>query len=449
MALDPVLVEKIQSFDLADYRPIFKRELELGDPLSPKAGNMATVITGMRRSGKTYRMFQAMGELIEGGIAPDRIVYFNFEDNRLDPVTARTGDAMIETLRSLRPSAMEQGVYLFLDELQEMDGWGKWLRRIIDTTRSTIYVTGSSSKMLSAEYSTELRGRSVEYVLYPYSFREYVKQHHPRIDVDARGFSAANRVALQDAFRQYLRVGGFPAVQGLPQAKAVSALQGYVQRVVARDVIERHGVRNSRAVTAFALKTMALSGRPLSLRKVANEISSSRTPVGRETLADVLGFFEESFLVLGVGERSRALVQGNSPTKAYPIDPGLARANAPASARDDGQSLECAVCVELSRRLPSSRFDALSYVKTRKHGYEVDFVVGDALLGDEIGLFQVTASLSDEKTAERETRALFEAMEEYGVDRSTIIVGEGEERVLERDGKTVECVPAWMWFLGR
>lgn len=447
MAVDPVIVEKIQSFDLNNYLPLVKRELDVGKPLAPKAGNLATVITGIRRCGKTYRLFQVMEELVQDGVDPARIVYFNFEDDRLDPVTPQTGDAMLEAIHFLRPQALEEGVYLFLDELQEMERWGKWLRRIIDTVRATIYVTGSSSKMLSAEYSTELRGRSLEYVLYPYSFREFVRYHVPRIDVDAKGFSVADRVALESAFDAYLKTGGFPAVQDLPEAQAVLSLQGYVQRVVTRDVVERHRIGNVRAVSAFARKIMALAGRPLSLRKTASEFKSGDISVGRELLAETLDYFAEAFLVLNVKERSRALGAQNTPIKAYPMDTGLARANAPASARDEGQSLECAVCIELSRRLQSNRYDALSSGKTRGHGYEIDFIIGDAPIDGELQLIQVTRSIENENTLERETRALAEGMREFGVTRATIILGEGTAQTLTQDGYTIDCIPAWQWFL--
>lgn len=114
----------------------------------------------MRRSGKSYRMFQEMDELIRQGVGPNLICYFNFEDNRFAPVTAQTGDEVLDTFYELHPEALTDGAYLFFDELQEMQDWGAWLRRIVDTRKATIYVSGSSSKMLSTEIATEFRGRA-------------------------------------------------------------------------------------------------------------------------------------------------------------------------------------------------------------------------------------------------------------------------------------------------
>ncbi|MEC4295406.1 ATP-binding protein [Adlercreutzia shanghongiae] len=446
--MNETILEKIQGFSLDAYRPIFPRELNLGEPLEPKAGNLATVITGMRRSGKSYRLFQAMDSLEQCGVESSRMLYFNFEDDRLDPVTPRTGDDVLEAFFYLHPEAPTEGCYLFFDELQEMTGWGKWLRRIIDTTKATIFVTGSSSKMLSAEFSTELRGRTLEFIQYPYSFREYVRFHYSNIDTDAPAFSTTDRVRLQGAFRDYLRRGGFPAVQNQSEPQAVSMLQGYAQRVVARDVLERHDLGSPRGITAFSRKIMRLCGRLLSLRKTENELKSAGFPIGRALLSDALSYFEEAFLIYSVRERSRTVTdKDGGMAKAYPIDPGLARANAPASTIDEGQALEDAVCIELLRSLDVARDAAVSYLKTKEHGYEVDFVAGDALFDSDIQLVQVATNLEGEKTRRREYRALWEAMSEFGLKESVLVIEEGFEENIERGGRVIHCIPAWKWFL--
>ncbi len=446
--MNPVIAETIRGFSLELYRPIMPRELNLGKPLVPRAGNLVTVVTGMRRSGKTFRLFQVMDELVAAGVEEGHILYFNFEDERLAPVTPRTGDEVLETFYTLHPEALSEGAYLFFDEIQEMEGWGGWLRRIVDTTRATIYVTGSSSKLLSTEISTEFRGRSIEFVLYPLSFRETLRFSRTDVDPDSQAFTMAERLMLQQRFAAYLREGGFPAVQGLPSAQAVPVLQGYAQRVVARDVIERHDVRVPRVAADFARRVLSMNGRTLSLRKMENAFRSAGHRTSRTYLSEILNYFDEAFLVRVIGERTRlSAPEGNTMVKAYAVDPGLARANAPASARDDGQSLEDAVCIELLRRVETTREGAVSFLKTRTHGYEVDFVVGDALFDEGLALYQVTESLEGEGTFERETRALWEAMSELGLDEATIVVGEGSERDIERDGLRIHCTPAWRWFL--
>ena len=138
-------------------------------PCFPRAGNLVSVVVGMRRSGKTYRLFQEMRRLLDDGVPPAQMLYFNFEDDRLKPLTSAVGDAVLDAFFELHPEAHERGAYLFLDEVQEIEDWGTWLRRIIDTKKVTVYATGSSSKLLSADVATAFRGRSVGCALLPMS----------------------------------------------------------------------------------------------------------------------------------------------------------------------------------------------------------------------------------------------------------------------------------------
>lgn len=443
------IVEIIGSFSLDDYRPIFPRDLDLGEPLMPRAGNLVTVIAGMRRSGKTYRMLQVMDQLMALGVSRERILYFSFEDTRIDPVTPETGDQVIETFYSLNPDALEGGAYFFFDEIQEMDNWGKWLRRVVDTMKATIYVTGSSSKLLSEEITSAFRGRSIEYVQYPFSFREFVRYRDPELIKPSHVHSMQSRLTLEGLFDEYLLVGGFPAVQDMPEPRRINLLQGYVQQVVSKDVVERHNISNPDAVVQFTRKALASNGRAFSLRKTANQMTSAGIRVGRNSLSDYLKYLKNAFLITGIDEFSLSLNERASAIeKVYAVDPGLARANAPASVRDDGQALEGAVAIELERRAGAgSRAGRLSLLKTARHGYEVDFVEGDALFGEVYQLIQVSNSIEDEGTRARETRALWEGMEQFGLSTSTLIVGKGKDAMLEQDGAKIEVVPAWKWFL--
>ena len=159
--MDRLVARIMQDFSLDLYEPIYPRALDLGTPLLPRAGNLVSVVVGMRRSGKTYRLFQEMRRLLDDGVPPAQMLYFNFEDDRLKPLTSAVGDAVLDTFFELHPEAHERGAYLFLDEVQEIEDWGTWLRRIIDTKKVTVYATGSSSKLLSADVATAFRGRSV------------------------------------------------------------------------------------------------------------------------------------------------------------------------------------------------------------------------------------------------------------------------------------------------
>ena len=442
-----LIAETLASFSLDDYRPIHPRDLDLGKPLKPKAGNLVTAITGMRRAGKSYRLFQEMDALLQSGVSSEQILYFNFEDDRLAPVTPEVGDLVLESFFAIHPIALKKGAYFFFDELQEMENWGTWLRRVVDTNRATIYVTGSSSRMLSREISTEFRGRSISYEQAPYSFVEYAKVRSPRLDLSQQSLSRAARLATQDLLATYLDQGGFPAALELSNSQRIHLLQSYVQRVVARDVVERNNLSKPQVATLFAQTCIGLNGRGLSLRKIANDFKSRGLTTNRTSLSDMLGYFEDAFLVHTVKERSRALRENdNTLPKVYVVDPGLFCANAPASVSDEGQRMEQVVYLELRRRENAGRRGSISFLKTEEHGYEVDFAVGDAVYDDGLALYQVAENLDSAEVRDRETRALWEAMRERGCQRSMLIVGDGVAEALEQDGFRIDVVPLWDWL---
>lgn len=438
----------LQEFSLDAYRPILRRSLDLGDPLAPRAGNLVKVVVGMRRSGKSYRLFQEMDALLARGIPQSRICYFNFEDDRVQPVTPRTGDEVIEAFRYLNDVGERDGLYLFFDELQEMGGWGAWLRRLVDTTWATIYVTGSSSKMLSTEVATEFRGRALDFELLPYSFREVAEGSDalsPHVDDPAP--SPAVRTGFEALLDRYLERGGFPAVQGLPRPQASALLQSYTRRVVARDVVERHDLGRPRVVSALAGRLMGMNARQLSVRRIESDLRSAGLTTGRGYLAELISYLEDAYLLFRVRERSRSLSEGSTARpKVYAVDPGLSLANSRAGACDRGQRLEDAVYLELRRRNPMLRDGGIASLRTRDHGYEVDFAVGDVLDGSP-QLIQVCESMDDAATADRETRALWEALGQTGGSEATIVAGDGGEKVFERDGRRIVQAPAWRWLL--
>ena len=446
--MNEIIASTLRDFSLDAFRPILPRDLDLGAPLPPRAGNLVKVVIGMRRSGKSYRLFQEMDRLLAAGVPANRICYFDFDDDRLKPITPLTGDAVLKTFYTINPSALSEGAYLFFDELQEMSDWGSWLRRIVATRKATIYVSGSSSKMLSREIATEFRGRALDFELLPFSFREYAAAKGvPGINAVAR--STEEVLCFEGACRTYLREGGFPVTFELSESQSVDLLQAYVQRVVARDVVERHNVKQPRVAALFAQRLLGLNARQLSLRKTANDLRSAGLPTTKETLGDLLAYYQEAYLVFAIRELSFSMAESTtSQPKVYAIDPGLALAGGLAHAEDEGQWLEDAVYLELRRRMPGMRRDAISFLRTRTHGFEVDFVVGDALSGELYDLYQVCVDASDAATHEREVRALWEALSESRLEEATLVVGRGSETTFERDGKRIIQVPAWKWLLG-
>ena len=272
-------------------------------------------------------------------------------------ITPSVGDEVIETFCSMHPESLDTGLYLFFDELQEMQNWGAWLRRIVDTTKATIYVTGSSSKMLyKRNFHRNFEDRALDFELLPFSFREFVRargiaESELLSRNEAAGYSTKERLMLSAALISYLEEGGFPAIEGLPTPQRVTLLQSYVQRVVSRDVVERYDIARPRVASALARRLLGSNGKPLSIRKMENELRSAGLATSRVLLGDLLEYFEDAYLVFRMKDFSMSLKESTTSTsKIYAIDPGLAAASSMASARDDGQRLENAVYLELRRR---------------------------------------------------------------------------------------------------
>ncbi|NOQ21173.1 MAG: AAA family ATPase [Candidatus Aegiribacteria sp.] len=405
---------------------------------------MASVIIGMRRSGKTCLLFQEIRRLIDSGVDPGHILYLNFEDDRLQPLESGILDRVLEAFFRINPGARSGKSYLFFDEIQIVDGWSRFARRVLDTEETNLYITGSSARMLSTEVATEFRGRGYSVEVLPFSFSEALL--HRGIQIPQSTPGPRLRSKLEAAFDEYLRIGGFPDVQFLEESQRIQVLQDYVELVLLRDIIERHEVRNMHAVRYFSLALLQSSGTLVSVNKQANYLKTLGIAVGKDTLYSLLDFFIDAFLLFTVPKFHRSLrVRESNPRKIYAVDPGLAFAVMPAVASNLGARLETAVYLELRRRLPTRREGMISYYVTEA-GHEVDFVVGDTVHGGATELIQVCADISGQEVLNRELRALSEAMVELGLTESLIITNRFRESI-PVEGGIVSFVPAWNWML--
>lgn len=424
---------------------LVNRDLSLGAIDAPEAGNLVKVIVGMRRSGKTYRLFQEILRLEEEGISENRICYFNFDDDRLRPYPSDAIDRVLEIFFELNPIAREQGAYLFFDEVQDVPGWDITARRIVDTEKATMFVTGSSSRLLSSDVATEFRGRSVTYELLPFSFRERVRCD----DIGIRGESPLGKVEVskaKSAWRSYLVHGGFPASMGRSDDERVSLLQSYVQMTVARDAIERHRFSNPSFVANLARIAVSSSGRDFSISRIDGWGKSLGYSPGRAAIAEMVDALEDAHLVFGVFQFTHSVHRlRKGGYKLYAVDPGAMIAMAPATTDGLTRALETAVYLELRRRFAVRRLSSISMLKLAS-GREVDFVVGDEAFGQAYELYQVCYSMRDDATREREFAALEEAMQRFGLDCGWVITMD-EEGDFAREAGTVHVVPAWKWAL--
>ena len=371
----------------------------------PKAENLIKVAVGMRRSGKTYFLFQTIRELLSENIPLERILYLNFEDDRILPMDHKAMGRLIDSWYTLYPQHHNQECYLFLDEIQNIEGWPLVLRRILDTKNIKIHVTGSSAKLLSKEIATVLRGRSLSIEIFPYSYLEYLTAH--RQELPSKPFGQKALDYHRRYLLEYFRSGGFPGIQFMPQNEKLEALQSYVESVIFRDVVDRYQISNialMKYFIGFLLKNIATQ---FSINKFYNDIKSQEHRVGKDTLYSYLEYLEDAFLVFTVPIFTESLRHmQTTPKKIYAIDNGLILANSFNLSDNLGKLLENQVYLDLRREGKK-----IFYYHT-SDGCEIDFITQDAQ--GKYEMIQVVWDISDSKTLEREKRALDQAEKELG-----------------------------------
>jgi predicted AAA+ superfamily ATPase len=433
IGLDELIDRLIAEFQERDLPRVTPRALSL-----PGLPGKADVIVGMRRSGKTFFLYQQIAERLAAGIDRGRLLYLNFEDERLLPLAAADLSRIPEAFYRRFPASREEPCWFFFDEIQNVPGWETFIRRLLDTEKAALVLTGSSARLLSREIATSLRGRSLSTEILPFSFAESLR-HEGLEPPEKWPPGAQTRSQLEHRLEHYLESGGFPEVQGISQDLRVRVLQEYIDVVIFRDVVERHGVDNLPALRYLERKLLASPAGRFSVSKLFNDLKSQGMKVGKDTLYEYLAHLEDSFLLFTVAvASSSARVRQSNPRKCYPIDPALAAAVSFRASGDFGHLLETVVFLELRRRRRS-----VAYVATQS-GYEVDFLAEDSRGTRE--LVQVCADLEAPATRQRELRALEEGMKETSCERATLVTLR-EESSVEIGGQPVRIVPAWRWLL--
>jgi len=398
--------------------------------------NSATVVTGMRRTGKTYVTYQRMRALVESGVPLERIVHVNFDDDRLKGVRLEHLRLIGDIHAEMHPDAAKERCWYFLDELQDVKGWELYARRLLDSHLVQLCLTGSSSKMLSGEIATQMRGRSIDVEVFPLSFAEFMRFNSLVKAIPTEPYSSRTAGILRHAMLRYLEEGGFPDVQGDDFRVRVKTLQGYVDAVLYRDIIERHKVPSVQSLRYTLEYIKHNFAHKISTRAISGVLKGLGLSDSREYISDYLDWLEQAYLVYRVPIRTDSLaVRRMNPDKFYLVDTGLARAVTPKSDASCGWLLENLVFLALRRG-----FNKIEYYNT-KNGDEVDFLVTDRATKKR-RLVQVSWELSSAATEQRELTALKDARSEIKVNDCTIVTWDDE-----RDEEGVRIVPAWKWCL--
>ena len=377
------------------------------DARLPAVPGKAVAVVGMRRSGKTTFLWQCLADRLTAGAPREALLYLNFEDERLADLQAADLQWVVEEYYRLVPHLRDRRrVTFFFDEIQVVRGWDTFARRLMDSEQADLFLSGSSARLLSREVATSMRGRAMEVLIHPFSFREALRHAGAEPDRSGSAWSKALRTEIDGRLREYLTVGGFPEAQGVPVRDRIDLLRTYVDVAILRDVIERHGVSNPLPLRSLQRHLLTNPTAPFSVQKFYDSLRSQGISVGKDTLHTLLGYLEDTFLVRVIAlhtasERQRMI----HPRKVYPVDPGLIPVYERTGRLNLGHALETAVLVELERRGCE-----VSYVRTGE-GFEVDFLARSP--EGHWMLLQVCADLADPGTREREVRALAAAAAEY------------------------------------
>jgi predicted AAA+ superfamily ATPase len=397
------------------------RELEV-----PRRKDRVISVIGPRRAGKTYYFYQLMGE--------DRAnsLYLNFEDTRLMDVTFKD---IRDLIRIYIEAAGKAPRNIFFDEVQNVKNWELAIRELLDLQHYNMFVTGSSSKLLSREIATQLRGRTFFYLLLPFSFREFLRAKN----VFTEKMTMDEAAKIRGYLKEYLEFGGFPEVV-FEEAEKERILKEYFEMILFRDIVERHKLKNislARFLLSFLLQNFS---KEISVNKILKSLSSQR--FGKNTLYSYIDKIQDSVALFVLNRFSLRVYQRESwPKKIYLCDTGLTKVVR--FSEDIGKLMENCVFLELLRLTNKKPMLEIYYWKNHE-GAEVDFLLKEGVEIKE--LIQVTYASGRDEIDEREVKSLLKASKETGCKNLRIITWnyEGIDKI---DNRTIKFTPLWRWLI--
>ena len=387
------------------------------------------VLVGVRRAGKSYMLYHRIQQLLAEGRKWDEILYLNFEDERVENFGTDDFNRLLECHQEMygkRPM-------LFLDEIQNIDGWDKFARRMADRKYSII-ITGSNAKMLSGEINTTLGGRFLTCEVYPYSFQEFLAVNKvPTGELDL--LSTEGRARVVRHFNEYLRYGGLPAAALMPAKR--NYLSSVYQKIYMGDIIARNKITNVAGIRVLVRKMAESVCRPVSYNRINNLLSSVGGKLSLATTIKYVEYCEEAWLLLRLRNYASALADKESNCKYYFIDTGILGLFL---IDKDAMLLENLVALQLFRIYGHDMENERVYFYHAS--VEVDFYVPE----DELAI-QVSYSITDPETEKREKEPLEKLPNVHPCRRRMIITYDEEGTLTDKHG-TIEVIPCWKWLLG-
>ncbi len=409
------------------YPDVWDRNLKI--PIDSKK---IITLSGVRRSGKTYHLFGVIKNLKNIGIDPSRILYLNFEDERFT-LSSKDLDLILQSYAELFPETNLSDCYFLFDEVQEVEGWEKFVSRLYSSISQNVFITGSNSKLLSKEIATTLRGRTLTYEVYPLSFSEYLNVMFPKFNLN----KSKDKSKVTSYFSKFMKQGGFPETIKMNKHLRSKVHQEYFNTMLFRDLVDRFKVSQISTLKYFCKRLIANSSYEFSVNKIYNDLKSQGYQVGKDSLYLYQDYVEAIYMCRLVSKFSHSVVKSEgSRKKSYVIDHGMGMSIDYKFAHDKGRILENLIALEFIKSGKSINYS--------QNGSECDFLV---LSNEEIeSAVQVCYDLDDSDTYEREVNGLIKTCQKFGLKKGFIINMEQDKNISVQNIDII-IVPAWKYIL--
>ncbi len=384
------------------------------------------ILVGLRRSGKSTLLYKIAKELVSEGCDWSQIVYVNFEDDRLLGFTKNDFNDIVETAYELTDA---KDIYYFFDEIQIIDGWEHFARRMADQKKH-VYIAGSNAKMLSSEMASILGGRYIPRMIMPFSYREVLD--YKRIDHDDAAWLTTSKVAkIRRACQEYVSSGGLPEAQLLNNRREY--IKSVYEKVLLGDIIEREQIKNKMALRLMVKKIAETVMHEISYNTLSGNVKAAGTKTSTDSMIEYTSYAENAYLIFRTRNYVSKFAEKESIPRFYFFDNGLL-----SLFLVDKLSalLENAVAVSLKRKYE----DGVYYYKSRQTGIDIDFYIPEEAMA-----VQVTYALGDAE--EREARSLLSFAEKTEDVKQLMIVTNEEEKTIEKDGHIIEVIPVHKFLL--
>ncbi len=386
--------------------------------------NANYVLVGLRRAGKSTLLYKIVQKLIANGTDWNQIIYINFEDERLQEFTAND----FNDLLLIQSELSDKKGWFFLDEVQNINGWEKFARRMADQ-KEHIFITGSNAKMLSSEIEKTLGGRYLSKYISPYNFREFLSAKG--IDFSNQAvFGTRGRGKIKRAMEEYFYFGGFP--ENINYSDKRGYVSSVFQKVLLGDIAARNSIRNINGLKLLMKKIAETVKDEVSYSKLHNILKSIGINISKDIVIDYIGYAKESYLIFAVRNYFSKFVEKETTPKYYWNDNGLLNLFL---TQEETRLLENIVAISLKNKFGADFF----YLKSQN--LDIDFFIPQTATA-----IQVCFSLSAAGNA-REIESIAHAAKLVKESKNFVIITYGEEKTLETDGIKIEVIPIWKWLL--